>query len=78
MVFKPEVWDMNIARHIVGETLSEQEAFAEGSAAPLQQLGLRASGASAAHPTAGETEIIWDLTDPQEENNRWRVKGAQR
>lgn len=44
----------------------------------LQQLGLRLSRASAAHPTAGETEIIWDLTDPQEENNRWRVKGAQR
>lgn len=68
---------MNIARQSFGENLSLQEAFAEASAAHLKPA--EAAGEQWALPaTPLGTEIVWEHTDPQEQDNRWQVKGAQR
>lgn len=68
---------MNIARQSFGENLLQQGAFAEASAAHLKPV--QAAGEHWALPiTALGTEIIWEHNDPQEQGNRWQVKGAQR
>lgn len=77
MVLNSEVWDRNIARQSFGEILLQQEAFAEASATPLRQLRLQVSSEHCPSDHQ-ETEITWEHTDPQEQDNRWQVKGAQR
>lgn len=69
---------MNIARESFGENLLQQEAFAEASAEHLEPAQLQVSREHCP-PHHWENEIIpWEHTDPQEQDNRWQVKGAQR